>query len=176
MPHPLFQNIQCYVRSPVSPGLTSPRALRSRVLQASEYFWSYLHFLLKLRLECIFRVLPWLLRGYEVLIPRVVLSSYGIVPRVLEVESKNQAEGQISLESSFLIFQKIYKISHRWYVSSSPQALNQIPKNWKKWSKWMWHTLQCILYICNDGKNRKKWFKIQKTLFSIKFLKKWLSK
>jgi hypothetical protein len=64
----LILEYSCHVCSPVAPGLTSPRALRSRVLQASKYFQSHL------------RVLPWSLRGCEVLMPQVVLSLllYGV--------------------------------------------------------------------------------------------------
>ena len=65
--------------SPTAPGLTSPQALRSRVLQVSstsedvtecfECFWSppVLHQVLRV----VSRVLFWLHRGYEVLKPRI---------------------------------------------------------------------------------------------------------
>ena len=85
------------VSSPTVPGLTSPRALRSRVLQASSasedvrrvlqmfldfclgserfgYFWSRLSILRVHRvLRVVFRVLLRLHRGYEVLKPRISL-------------------------------------------------------------------------------------------------------
>ena len=68
-----------HVSSSAAPDLTSPRALRSRVLQVSstsedvaecfECFWSppVLHRVLRV----VSRVLSWLHRGYEVLKPRI---------------------------------------------------------------------------------------------------------
>ena len=52
------------VSSPAAPGLTSPRALRSRVMQALSA--SGIHGL-GLKSRVVFRVLFWLHRGYEVL-------------------------------------------------------------------------------------------------------------
>ena len=68
--------------SPAALGLTSPRALRSRVLQASStpkdihlVLWVLLDPLSKLEvlrvLRVVLRVLPWLHRGYEVLKPQI---------------------------------------------------------------------------------------------------------
>ena len=64
------------VSSPAAPGLTSPRALRSRVLQAlstsedvAECFLN--HPMVHQVLPVVFQVLPSLHRGYEVLKPRI---------------------------------------------------------------------------------------------------------
>jgi hypothetical protein len=162
----LFQNILCYVRSPVAPGLTSPWALRSRVLQASEYFWSHPLVLLKLHLGGVFQVFSWLLRGCKVLMPRVIVSLllYGvrwkshfvwISPRALGwIEESGWGSNKSWIFFSYL--PKNLKISHWWHVSRSPRALNLNPKKiWKKGSQWTWHTLRCMFYICDDGKNRK---------------------
>ena len=67
----------------MAPGLISPRALRSRVLQASStpkdihrVLWVLLDPLSKLEvlrvLRVVLRVLPWLHRGYEVVKPRII--------------------------------------------------------------------------------------------------------
>jgi hypothetical protein len=65
---------------------------------------------LKLCLEVLLRVLPWLHRSYEVLMLRITSlvcgamenrTPYGVAPEP-QVESKNQLEGHISLESSLL--------------------------------------------------------------------------
>jgi hypothetical protein len=69
----------------------------------------------KLHLEGVFRVLSWLARGCKMLMPRVVFfymgcdetrTPYGVAPEFY-VESNNQAEGQISLESFGLYLPKI---------------------------------------------------------------------
>ena len=110
------------VSSPAAPSLTSPRALHSRVLQASstsecvfecfDCFWistssTEVHRVLRV----VLRVLSWLHRGYEVLKPRIssiygarcTRAPYGLAPES-QIESQDQVESQISLLRIFQIF------------------------------------------------------------------------
>jgi hypothetical protein len=70
----LFSLRVASLRIPGDLSLTSPRALRSRVVQTSEYFWSHLRVLLNFAKNVSSRVLSWLFRGCEVLSPEKISS------------------------------------------------------------------------------------------------------
>jgi hypothetical protein len=89
MPYPLFLCELRYVSSPVIPGLTSPELFVAEYCRLFEYFRSSLRLLLKLHLEVLLCVLPWLYRSYEVLMPRITFliwyamenrTPYGVAP------------------------------------------------------------------------------------------------
>jgi hypothetical protein len=65
---------------------------------------------------------------------------YGVAPEPY-VESKNQAEGHISLESS-LLFEYIQKISSRCHVSRSARALNPNLSDLEKRIQRSWYAMK----------------------------------
>ena len=130
--------------SPIAPGLTSPWALHSRVLQASSTWTassstsSSQNILLVASGSSLWCAkqsskYSWLLRGCEVLKPRN-LDHIWCVKDSHSIWSSPRALGWIaefgcgSLQSfSSSIFQKIWKINLWCHISRSPRALNRNP-------------------------------------------------
>ena len=114
------------VSSPAAPSRTSPRALRSRVLQASstsEYFKCFwnppfefedVHRVL--RVLRVFRVLSWLQRGYEVLKPRIFPSYMlrDVLALHMELPPSLRLNRRIRLRVKMVFW--IFQISHLKFI------------------------------------------------------------